>query len=60
MVAGARGDGDFDLRVLLCEGGEMGLQEFVHAATAAGPVAVVEVEALALEDEGAHAVLEMH
>jgi hypothetical protein len=38
----------------------VGLQEFVHAATAAGPVAVVEVEAFALEDEGADAVLEMH
>ena len=29
----------------------------LHAFTAAGPVAVVEVDALALEDEGAHAVL---
>jgi len=34
-------------------GGECAL----HAPTAAGPIAVVEVEAFALEDECAHAVL---
>jgi len=30
----------------------------LHAATATGPVAVVEVDALALEDEGSHAILQ--
>jgi len=31
----------------------------LHPSTAAGPVAVVEVETLALEDEGAYAVLQI-
>ena len=31
----------------------------LHAPTAAGPVAVVEVDALALENEGADAVLQI-
>ena len=60
VMARSGGDGDFDLRILLREGGQLGLQEFVHATTTAGPVAVVEVEAFALEDESAHTVLEMH
>lgn len=34
-----------------------GLKSLLHSFTAAGPVAVVEVEAFALEDEGADAVL---
>jgi len=31
--------------------------DVLHALGAAGPVAIVEVEALALQDEGAHAIL---
>ena len=45
----------------MLEGMEFGMSKVtgcvLHAPTAAGPVAVVEVEALALEDEGADAVL---
>jgi len=37
--------------------GEWERGEVLHAATAAGPVAVVEFETFALEDEGAYAVL---
>jgi hypothetical protein len=57
MRVRARGDCDFDLRVLLGEPGEMCLDKVVHAARGAVPVAVVEVEAFALEDEGADAIL---
>ena len=32
----------------------------LHASAAAGPVAVVEVEAFALQDEGADTVLYIH
>ena len=40
------------------DGGGVGrVRSLLHAATAAGPVAVVEVEAFALEDEGAYAIL---
>lgn len=35
----------------------MGVRGVLHASAAAGPVAVVEVEAFALEDECAYAVL---
>lgn len=49
--------GELDLRVAFHEGGERGLDEGVHAAAAAPPVAVVEFEAFALQDEGADAVL---
>lgn len=34
-----------------------GLGDRLHAFTAAGPVAVVKVQAFALEDEGANAIL---
>lgn len=43
--------------VLVEEGRDERMEEVLHAATAAGPVAVVEVEALALEDECADTVL---
>jgi len=33
------------------------VQHALHALATAGPVAVVEVKALALQDEGAHAIL---
>lgn len=54
----ARGDVDFDAGVGTRKGGEDVLQEGVHAAGAAGPVGVVEVEAGEGEDECADAVLE--
>ena len=57
MFAWSRRDGDFDAGVGGGEGAEVGAEEVVHAAAAAGPVAVVEVEAAALEDEGSDAVL---
>jgi hypothetical protein len=50
-------DGYLDLRVPCGEGGERVSDEGVHTARGAGPVAVVEVKTLALEDEGADAVL---
>lgn len=50
-------DCDFDLWVFPGEGGEVGADEGVHAARGAGPVAVVKVEAFALEDEGTDAIL---
>jgi hypothetical protein len=57
VVVRPRGHGDFDVRVPLGEGRERVADEDVHAAGRAGPVAVVEVEALALDDEGADAIL---
>jgi hypothetical protein len=53
----AGGHGDLDLRVVFREFGQVRLDEVVHAAGGAGPVAVVEVEAFALEDEGTNAIL---
>lgn len=50
-------DGELDLGVALRENGKRRLDEGVHAFRAAPPVAVVKVEAFALEDEGADAVL---
>lgn len=35
----------------------IGREDSLHASAAAGPVAVVEVEAFTLEDEGANAIL---
>lgn len=49
---------DFDLRVALSEGWERGLDEGVHALGRAPPVAVVEGEGFAGQDEGAYAVLQ--
>ena len=57
VLARARADGEFDGGVARGEGGQGRLDEGVHAPTGSPPVAVVEVEALALEDEGADAVL---
>lgn len=48
---------DFDLGVALCEDGERGFDEGIHALGTAPPIAVVEVEAFALQDEGADAIL---
>jgi len=59
VLARARADGEFDGRVARGEGGQRRLDEGVHAPTGSPPVAVVEVEALALEDEGADAVLQV-
>ena len=50
-------DGNLDLWVALRKGWEGGLDEAVHAARGAGPVAVMEFEFLALENEGADAIL---
>ena len=53
-----RGDAELDGGVGVREGGEEGGgEEFVETGGGAGPVAVVEVEAAAGEDEGADAVL---
>lgn len=41
-----------------CVGALLVLIGVLHAATTAMPVAVVEIQALALQDEGADAVLE--
>lgn len=57
MLLRSWGDGDFDLRIALRECGKRGLDEGVHAARRASPVAVVEIELFALEDEGANAIL---
>lgn len=57
VLARARADGEFDGWVARGEGGQGRLDEGVHAPARSPPVAVVEVEALALEDEGADAVL---
>ena len=45
--------------LLMCQWRESkkGKGDVLHASTATGPVAVVEVDALALEDEGSDAVL---
>lgn len=57
MLVGARGNVDADLRIGSGEAGEKGGGEKgIHAPRAAGPVAVMEVEAFALEDECANAV----
>lgn len=56
MSRRARGDVYFDLRVLGCKGAEKLSEECVHAFGTASPVAVVEVQPLALEDECAHAI----
>jgi hypothetical protein len=47
--------GGFSQRELLERGGR---RDVLHSSAATGPVAVVEVDALALQDEGADAVLE--
>jgi hypothetical protein len=57
MLSWSGRDGNLYLGVALCKRWEGGLEEGVHAARGAGPVAVVEFEPLALEDEGADAVL---
>ena len=43
--------------IALRKGREFGFDEGVHTAGRTGPVAVVEFELLALEDEGADAIL---
>jgi hypothetical protein len=54
----ARARADLDLRVGAREGGQQPRrQERVHPPAAAPVVAVVQVQPLALQDEGAHAVL---
>jgi hypothetical protein len=52
-----RRDGNLDLGIALRKGGERRFDKAVHAARGAGPVAVVEFQFLALEDEGADAIL---
>jgi hypothetical protein len=48
---------DFDLWAVAGEGWERGFYEGVHAAGGSPPVAVVEAEGFAGEDEGADAIL---
>ena len=48
---------NFDLRIFLGKSGEGVFNECLHASRASGPVAVVEVESFALQDEGADAIL---
>src|SRR5690242_8167857 len=57
VLARARADGELNGGVARGEGGERRLDEGVHALGGAPPVAVVELEAFALEDEGADAIL---
>lgn len=57
VLARARADGELDGGIALCEDGERRLDEGVHSLGGSPPVAVVELEALALEDEGADAIL---
>lgn len=57
VLAGPWADGELDGGVARRKRGERRLDEGVHALGGAPPVAVVELEALALEDEGADAVL---
>jgi len=57
VLAGPWRDAAFNLRVARGEGGKRGLDKGVHPLGAAPPVAVVEVEALALQDKGADAIL---
>ena len=57
VLAWPGADGELNRRVALCESRERGLEERVHAFRGSPPVAVVEFEAFALEDEGADAIL---
>lgn len=57
VLARAWADGELDRGVALGEGGERRLEEGVHASGGSPPVAVMEFEAFALQDEGADAVL---
>jgi hypothetical protein len=57
VLAWPGADGELNRRVALREGRERGLEERVHAFRGSPPVAVVELEAFALEDEGADAIL---
>jgi hypothetical protein len=49
--------GELNRRVALRERRERGLEERVHAFRGSPPVAIVELEAFALENEGADAIL---
>lgn len=57
VVCVLREDGDLNLGIALCEGGERVFEVGVHAARGAGPVAVSECDALAWENEGADTIL---
>lgn len=57
VLARPRANGELDGGVARGKGGERRLDEGVHALGGAPPVAVVELEAFALEDEGADAIL---
>lgn len=59
VLARARADGELDGRVARGKGRQRRLDEGVHTPAGSPPVAVVEVEALALQDEGADAVLQV-
>jgi hypothetical protein len=57
MVLRARAHVDLNLRVVARESGQRGFYERVHAARGAPPVAVVEADGLAGQDEGPDAIL---
>jgi hypothetical protein len=57
VLVGSWRDCDFDGWVAGSEGGESVAEKRVHASGGAGPVAVVEGERFALEDESTYAVL---
>lgn len=57
MFLGPWGDSDLDCRIAFSELCEVVLEEGVHAFGAAGPVAVVKIDALALEEKGAYTIL---
>jgi len=58
MFSGPGRDGDLNLRVRCGEFGECILQKRVHALGATSPIAVVEIESFARQDEGADAILQ--
>jgi hypothetical protein len=55
VLVGPGRDGKLDRGVALCEGGQRGLEEGVHAARRPPPVAVVKFEPFALQHKGADA-----
>lgn len=57
MLPWPRADGDFNLGAAAREGRQRGFYKGVHAARGTPPVAVMEAEGLAGQDEGADAIL---
>jgi hypothetical protein len=57
VVPRARAHVDLDLRVVAREGGQRSFYERVHAARGTPPVAVVEADGFAGQDEGPDAIL---